>query len=122
MGGQHSRHGDAPAAPVSAPAAGDQLVAAQAEQEANKLAGSKGAAGATGDNSGQDKYQRKPELPFSPSVFFSRIDAVGGVDMHGLEGWRYRAPGAPMGAAWGRCRGRAWRSRPGGRDTRGHSA
>jgi hypothetical protein len=37
------------------------------------------------------------KLPFSPSVFFSRIDAVGGVDMHGLEGWRYRAPGTPPG-------------------------
>ncbi|MCC7420087.1 MAG: cysteine--tRNA ligase [Planctomycetaceae bacterium] len=37
VGGQHSRHGDTPPA-------GDHMVAAQADQEANKLAGSKGAA------------------------------------------------------------------------------
>lgn len=35
------------------------------------------------------------KLPFSPSVFFRSIDAVGGVDMHGLGGWTYRAPGTP---------------------------
>lgn len=35
------------------------------------------------------------KLPFSPSVFFARIDAVGGVDMRDMQGWRYRAPGTP---------------------------
>lgn len=35
------------------------------------------------------------KLPFSPSVFFSTIDAVGGVDLRGMEGWTYRAPGTP---------------------------
>ncbi len=34
------------------------------------------------------------KLPFSPSVFFSDITAMGGVDMQGLEGWHYVAPGA----------------------------
>lgn len=35
------------------------------------------------------------KLPFSPSVFFARIDAIGGVDMRDMEGWRYRAPSTP---------------------------
>jgi len=40
------------------------------------------------------------KLPFSPSVFFREITAVGGVDLQGLEGWRYLAPGvAPPGLA-----------------------
>lgn len=34
------------------------------------------------------------KLPFSPSVFFRDITAMGGVDLQGLEGWRYVAPGA----------------------------
>jgi hypothetical protein len=34
------------------------------------------------------------KLPFSPSVFFSDITAMGGVDLQGLEGWHYIAPGA----------------------------
>lgn len=33
------------------------------------------------------------KLPFSPSVFFSDITAMGGVDLQGLVGWRYVAPG-----------------------------
>ena len=35
------------------------------------------------------------KLPFSPSVFFRDITAMGGVDLHGLEGWHYLAPGIP---------------------------
>jgi hypothetical protein len=34
------------------------------------------------------------KLPFSPSVFFRDITATGGVDLQGLEGWHYVAPGA----------------------------
>lgn len=34
-------------------------------------------------------------LPFSPSVFFRSITAMGGADLQGLDGWRYVAPGAP---------------------------
>ncbi len=34
-------------------------------------------------------------LPFSPSVFFRDITAMGGADGRDLRGWRYRAPGAP---------------------------
>lgn len=37
------------------------------------------------------------KLPFSPSVFFRDITAVGGVDLQGLDGWRYVAPGVPPG-------------------------
>src|SRR5262249_2299330 len=33
------------------------------------------------------------KLPFSPSVFFRDITAMGGVDLQGLEGWHYLAPG-----------------------------
>ncbi len=33
------------------------------------------------------------KLPFSPSVFFRDITALGGVDLQGLEGWHYLAPG-----------------------------
>lgn len=35
------------------------------------------------------------KLPFSPSVFFRDITAMGGVDLQGLEGWHYLAPGIP---------------------------
>lgn len=35
------------------------------------------------------------KLPFSPSIFFRDITAVGGVDLQGLDGWRYLAPGVP---------------------------
>jgi hypothetical protein len=34
------------------------------------------------------------KLPFSPSVFFRDITAMGGVDLTGLSGWRFVAPGA----------------------------
>jgi len=34
------------------------------------------------------------KLPFSPSVFFRDITAMGGADLTGLEGWRFIAPGA----------------------------
>ena len=38
------------------------------------------------------------KLPISPSVFFRDITAMGGVDLQGLEGWHYIAPGvAPPG-------------------------
>jgi len=37
------------------------------------------------------------KLPFSPSVFFREITALGGVDLRGMEGWRYLAPGVPAG-------------------------
>jgi hypothetical protein len=33
------------------------------------------------------------KLPISPSVFFRDITAMGGVDLQGLEGWHYVAPG-----------------------------
>ncbi len=33
------------------------------------------------------------KLPFSPSVFFRDISAMGGVDLQGMDGWRYVAPG-----------------------------
>jgi len=36
------------------------------------------------------------KLPFSPSVFFRDITAIGGVDLQGLEGWHYLAPGLPF--------------------------
>jgi hypothetical protein len=35
------------------------------------------------------------KLPFSPSVFFKDVSAVGGVDLQGLDGWRYIAPSTP---------------------------
>jgi hypothetical protein len=35
------------------------------------------------------------KLPISPSVFFRDITAMGGVDLQGLEGWHYIAPGVP---------------------------
>jgi hypothetical protein len=35
------------------------------------------------------------KLPVSPSVFFRNVTAMGGVDLQGLDGWRYVAPGAP---------------------------
>jgi hypothetical protein len=35
------------------------------------------------------------KLPFSPSVFFRDITAMGGVDLQGMSGWRYVAPGVP---------------------------
>ena len=34
-------------------------------------------------------------LPFSPSIFFKDITAIGGVDLHLPPGWRYVAPGTP---------------------------
>src|SRR5262249_39424581 len=37
------------------------------------------------------------KLPFSPGVFFREITAVGGIDLVGMEGWRYVAPGTPPG-------------------------
>jgi hypothetical protein len=38
------------------------------------------------------------KLPISPSVFFRDITVMGGVDLQGLEGWHYIAPGiAPPG-------------------------
>ncbi len=35
------------------------------------------------------------KLPISPQTFFKDIRALGGVDMRGLEGWRYVAPNVP---------------------------
>jgi hypothetical protein len=35
------------------------------------------------------------KLPFSPSVFFRDIDAIGGADGRDLRGWRYHATGVP---------------------------
>jgi hypothetical protein len=35
------------------------------------------------------------KLPISPSVFFRRITAMGGVDLRDLRGWRFVAPGTP---------------------------
>jgi len=35
------------------------------------------------------------KLPFSPSVFFRDIDAIGGADGRDLRGWRYHANGVP---------------------------
>jgi len=35
------------------------------------------------------------KLPISPSIFFRDITAFGGVDLQGLEGWHYLAPGVP---------------------------
>src|SRR6185503_13785744 len=37
------------------------------------------------------------KLPFSPSVFFRDIDAIGGADGRDLRGWRYHANGVPPG-------------------------
>jgi len=37
------------------------------------------------------------KLPFSPSVFFREIDAIGGADGRELQGWRYHANGVPQG-------------------------
>ena len=37
------------------------------------------------------------KLPFSPSVFFRDIDAIGGADGRDLRGWRYHANGVPAG-------------------------
>jgi len=37
------------------------------------------------------------KLPFSPSVFFRDITAMGGADFRDLRGWRFRAPGVPGG-------------------------
>lgn len=34
-------------------------------------------------------------LPFSPSIFFRGITAMGGADCRDLFGWRYHAPGVP---------------------------
>jgi hypothetical protein len=37
------------------------------------------------------------KLPFSPSVFFRDINAIGGADGRDMQGWRYHANGVPRG-------------------------
>jgi len=37
------------------------------------------------------------KLPFSPSLFFREINAIGGADGRDMQGWRYHANGVPRG-------------------------